>query len=108
MLKSRNVYQIQWKPEPIRVRAYITSTADVELLHVRDTLQSLGSAVATSKQRDRWLVFDRAQRELRGRVGALDMLAPVDPGTYRVISCVNLDVAIMYIVSSYRKWRFDN
>lgn len=107
-----NIITTWWTPNLLRVRAYIDDKAVATFVKPSFTLQSFDSAVAGSATHARWLVFDTAP-ELRYRVGAYDMIMgpPImdEDGDYRstrrrVISAINLDVAIAYVITNYRNW----
>lgn len=106
-MRQKNIKWVTWTPELLRVRAYITHDARVNLTPVTYTLQSLTSAVAASKHDERWLVFDTS-RSLKTRVGAYDMFS--DPPMYfdpvPMPTGINLDVIIMHIITNQRQWRF--
>ena len=105
-----NIDQITWETEEATAVAYISTTAEVDRPAIGKP-QSLRSMAITSKNHDRWVLLTAPS--LGSRVGAWDMLGVWELGSGRVggtvtlITAVNLDVAIMYVVGNYRNWKFN-
>ena len=106
MSKSKNIEWVRWTPELVIVQAFITIEPSARVIK-HTAHQSLDSAISISKHDERWLLFN--SQSLKTRVGALDMLAP-DGGADKprnIPTAISLDVAVGYLISSYRKWRFE-
>ena len=105
-----NIEQILWEVEEATAVAYVSTTAVVDKLPIGKP-QSLLSIATASKSHDRWVLLTAPS--LGSRVGAWDMLSAWETGggwareTVTLITAVNLDVAIMYVVGNYRNWKFN-
>ena len=107
MSRSRNIEWVRWAPELVIVQAFITIEPSARIIK-HTAHQSLDSAICISKHDERWLLFN--SQSLKTRVGALDMLAPAGGALDKprnIPTAISLDVAVVYLISSYRKWRFE-